>query len=241
MNADLHSLTGAYALDALTSVECEAFERHLATCSGCRDELEGFQLTTARLGGAAQLRPPTHLRSRLMADVAQSPQERPSAITQLRRPRFTSKTRWLSIAAAVLVVTSGSLGVNAYSNAQRANDLSVTASATAAVLNSADAELVRGEVTGGGSGSLVVSRDREEAVVFTTGLEQPAAGTTYQIWAIGEQGAQSRGLLTPGDGGDAGKVVSWPTEATTFGMTIEPAGGSDQPTTDPVLLLDVPA
>ena len=51
--ADLHTLTGAYAADALDPVERDAFERHLQECADCRQEVAELRATTARLAGAS--------------------------------------------------------------------------------------------------------------------------------------------------------------------------------------------
>ena len=40
MNSDdIHALSGAYAVDALDDVERAEFERHLASCAACREEV----------------------------------------------------------------------------------------------------------------------------------------------------------------------------------------------------------
>ena len=39
MNADLHHLSGAYAVDALDGAERAAFESHLLGCADCRAEV----------------------------------------------------------------------------------------------------------------------------------------------------------------------------------------------------------
>ena len=242
MNGEVHAISGAYALDAVSDLERRSFERHLSSCESCAEELRGFQLTTARLAIVSETQPPANLRQRVLAAAASSPQERPPHTTKTRgEPRTGRTVQWLSAAAAVLLIATGALGVATYSKTQRANELTATAAAVAAVLSAPDAESVRGPVSGGGAGSVVVSREQGKAVVVTAGLGQPPSGTTYQLWAIGDEGAQSRGLLTPSAEGTAGDVVPWPADATTFGMTVEPAGGSEQPTTDPVLLLELPA
>ncbi|MEO8330111.1 MAG: anti-sigma factor [Candidatus Nanopelagicales bacterium] len=239
-NGDAHTLTAAYALDALDDIERKTYERHLASCATCTEELRGFRQTTARLGLVTQSQPPESLRARILTAAAGVPQERPTAISKAHTSRGLSATRWLSAAAAVLLVTTGALGVTAYSNAQKASDLSATASSVAAVLSAPDAQSVQGRVSGGGTGSVVVSRDRGEAVFVTAGLAQPPSGTTYQLWAVDDAGAaKPNALLSPKPDGTAGDVVPWPAEATTLGLTLEPAGGSQQPTTDPILLLDL--
>lgn len=239
MNGDQHLSAAAYALDALPDEERAAFEAHLATCEECQDEVRGFQLTTARLGSTEEAVPPASLRASVLDAVARTPQERTSTVTPLgpRRPRAT--TRWLAIAAAVLLVTTGTLGVTTYLSAQRADELAATTASALEVLNAPDAEIVRGQVAGGGTGSIVVSRSQGKAVVAATGLPPVSGDSTYQLWAIGDEGAAPSELLDPDAEGEVGVVVDWPSDATALGLTVEPAGGSEQPTTDPVLVLEV--
>jgi len=66
----LHVLAGAYALDALDAAERARFERHLATCRTCPDEVRGFAATATELGLAAAVPPPPALKGRVLADVA---------------------------------------------------------------------------------------------------------------------------------------------------------------------------
>lgn len=46
---DLHTLTGAYALGALSEQESAEFTRHLAQCPACYQEVRELQETAARL------------------------------------------------------------------------------------------------------------------------------------------------------------------------------------------------
>jgi RNA polymerase sigma factor (sigma-70 family) len=48
-----HTLSGAYALDALTGTDRTRFERHLARCPACEQEIRGLREATARLAAAA--------------------------------------------------------------------------------------------------------------------------------------------------------------------------------------------
>ena len=48
--AELHTLTGAYALHALPEDERVAFERHLGACEACAQEVRELSATAARLG-----------------------------------------------------------------------------------------------------------------------------------------------------------------------------------------------
>lgn len=59
---DLHTLTGAYVLDALTGEELEAFAAHLGHCPACTQEVAEFRATAARLAAAAALPAPAPMR-----------------------------------------------------------------------------------------------------------------------------------------------------------------------------------
>jgi anti-sigma-K factor RskA len=85
-----------------------------------------------------------------------------------------------------------------------------------------------------------MSPEEGRALFMAADLANPGADQTYQLWAIDESGAKSVGLLEP-SAGKASKLVDMPAGSTAFGMTVEPAGGSEQPTTKPVLLLELPA
>jgi hypothetical protein len=64
---ELHLLTGAYAVDALTGAELAEFERHLYRCKPCTEEVRGLRETTARLGMAAAIAAPPEMRPRVLA------------------------------------------------------------------------------------------------------------------------------------------------------------------------------
>ena len=49
---ELHTLTGAYATDALDADERGAFEQHLESCGSCRLEVAELRATAARLAVA---------------------------------------------------------------------------------------------------------------------------------------------------------------------------------------------
>ena len=58
--ADLHTLTGAFALDALSEREAKEFDRHLSRCPMCAQEVGELRETAARLALAvAEVPPPT--------------------------------------------------------------------------------------------------------------------------------------------------------------------------------------
>jgi anti-sigma-K factor RskA len=69
LRRDLHSLAGAYALDALEGPELARFERHLRRCSACTDEVRAFAATAAALAFAVAAPPPPSLKGRVLAAI----------------------------------------------------------------------------------------------------------------------------------------------------------------------------
>ena len=67
MSADIHALSGAYAVDARRTSSEPAFERHLEACPTCAQEVRELEATTARLGAAAASPPPPELWDRIRA------------------------------------------------------------------------------------------------------------------------------------------------------------------------------
>lgn len=249
--SDLHILAAAYALNSLDAHESAQFERHLVACDACSDEVREMRETTAVLAASVAAEAPPNLRSRVLAqarETDQGPAEseslapRDDTVVDLaeRRSRRSLVNGWLAGVAAAAVLVAGGLGISTYQANQRANDTQVAAEQVAALLADPNATVERTAVSGGGTGTLVVAPDREQAAFLTSSLPAAGGDQTYQLWAIDAAGATSVGLLQP-DSGRATQLVDLPPGTSTFGMTVEPAGGSEAPTTEPVLLVEISA
>ncbi|MDT0302857.1 anti-sigma factor [Streptomonospora wellingtoniae] len=66
---DVHGLTAAYAVDALSGDERERARTHIGECADCRRDLAEFHATTVRLAYAQAERPPEAVWERLRASV----------------------------------------------------------------------------------------------------------------------------------------------------------------------------
>ncbi|MDT7686790.1 MAG: hypothetical protein QOG57_7100, partial [Pseudonocardiales bacterium] len=84
---DIHTLTGAYALDALDELERRQFEAHLTQCPECAREVDELRATAAKLGIAAAEQPPDALRRRVLAQVAITRQNSPAGGPVPAQPR----------------------------------------------------------------------------------------------------------------------------------------------------------
>lgn len=229
---ELHALAGAYAVHALPSADIVPYEEHLSACPVCPAEVRRLREGAARLALTAATAPPTTLRPRVLATahLVRPPRER-------RRWRAKAVTGLAAVAMAAAAV----LGVLAFDARRDLGELRARDAAVAEVLAAPDARTVRQPVTAGGTAVLVVSRDQGRLLVTASGLpELPAAGV-YQVWLMGPDGPRPAGRLDRRADGLSTPVLARPrTDDAHVGLTIEPSSGSDLPTTQPILLAELP-
>jgi anti-sigma-K factor RskA len=245
MNADVHALTGAYVLDAVSEHERADFERHLAVCEACAQEVRELRDTATRLGWAAAADPPAGLKGTVLARVAserQLPPQRPRPVTRLRREVPVWALRLTSAAAALLLVAATALGVLLIRERAALDDTRQQASAlTTAILQAEDAKAVSGSANGA-LATAVVSRSQNRMLLLANGLPQLSSDKVYQAWLMDSSGPRSAGLL-PSESAPSGVRLeaSGIGAPTAVAVTVEPAGGSPQPTTDPIMQIPLPA
>jgi anti-sigma-K factor RskA len=237
--ADLHTLIGAYALDALEDDEREEFERHLADCEPCREEVVGFRRTAVRLAEAAAVVPPPRMHERVMQEIAATPQVRDTPGTPVRGAgrRMPPRSRLWLAAAAVLAVASVGLGGVAWNQYQAAQDARRTSQAITQILADRQAHAVTQRLPGGANATLVVAEDR--AVLAGTALPALPDDRTYQLWIIRGKEITSAGLGPSGPGASASwsRLVPGVQPGDVVAVSVEPSGGSAQPTTTPIVTL----
>jgi anti-sigma factor RsiW len=251
VNEDLHTLAAPYALDALhDDHEMARFEEHLAGCPECEWRVRALAETTAKLGVAAARTPPPGLRARVFAEIGlESPPVSSPAPAPASRPVRVRGTgawnRWLprlalGLAAACLAVAVVS-GIAAVDRQRKLDRVEAANRAVTAVLSAPDARATSGAVSSGGTVTIVTSRSRGRVVAAFSGLAPLPSSRTYELWMMGPGGARPAGLLRPDDQGRTTPIVT-DTHADTsrVGLTVEPAGGSRQPTTTPIAVLGLP-
>jgi anti-sigma-K factor RskA len=235
MNADVHTLAGAYALDALPADEAAAFATHLEQCAPCRQEVAELRATAAQLGIAATERPPDALRERVLQATRQTrqvpPTTTPSATTESRRTR----ARLLLAAAAAAVVLAG--GVFAIRPLLDDSAQPSSSNGVMAVMKAPDARTSMTGLQGGGRMTVVSSRGMGQAVVMGERLPRLDREHDYQLWLVDRAGtARSAEVLFDG----SSRASTGPTlvkglrPGDQIAITREPAGGSDQATTAPL-------
>lgn len=267
MSPDLHHLSGAYAVDALDDAERASFEQHLAVCADCRAEVGELSATAHSLSSLAEATPPPSLRASVLAGIARvrplppltedadapapadgtasapppaevagaahaEPVHEPDSggtVAPIRRRRHTA---WFAAAAAAAVIAVGGVAWSPWSD--DAGTLSPMGTVTAA----ADATTVS-STKGAVTTEVAYSKQLGKAAVSVSGLPPAPDGKTYQVWFVGPGGeATSAGLLgVDAEGSGQALLAGEATPADSVAMTVEPAGGSPQPTTEPFVVL----
>ena len=278
MNEQKHTMTGAWALNALDADERERMRRHLTEHPEAATEARAFEETAGELAGSLPpLAPRPELKTAVMARIAttrqlsplpgeerepayrseppdpaepSAPVEQPGAtepVVSLDRYRASvRRSRWTAVAAAALLLTTiaGAGLWNSERTAQQEMQATLAAmesqQATAqqetemlsGILAAHDSARIAVPVTDGGSLELMYSREQQAMIVQPAGLEALPEGRAYQLWMIDGDEITSAGMLEDPETPmmHSGAIP----QGVVVGLTIEPAGGSEQPTMDPI-------
>ncbi|MFF8882797.1 anti-sigma factor [Streptomyces flaveolus] len=245
---DLHALSGAYAVHALGGEERAAFECHLATCDACAQEVAEFTATAGRLALASTVRTRPAMREQVLQRITTVRQIPPSAapVERVRRgvKRGQGLARWALAACVAAAAAFGGTAVWQYERAQDAQHEAAQAQRhvedLAGVLAAPDAKS-RSAHLAGGTGTLVVSASRGRAVFMASDMAAPPRGKVYQLWFADGTKMRSAGLMNADDRSQAVLMQGAVDGASGVGITVEPSGGSTQPTSTPLAVLGVPA
>ncbi|WP_432122022.1 anti-sigma factor [Streptomyces sp. S1] len=241
-----HDDVGAYVLHALSPAEEAAFENHLAGCDACRAEVEEFRRATTLLASAESVPPPPELRRRTLERIGTVRQEHAPRPPRPRR-RVLDMALAASLAAAVAL---GGIALWQHSRAEDARAEAALAeerargygSAFADVLTASDATLHTERLDDGTDVAVVVSRGQDRAAFTAGGLPALTDDRVYELWYAAEAGGLRPAGLLPGTGGAATRLLEGSLgDAVAVGITVEPAGGSAQPTTEPLGLVPIGA
>ncbi|HET6352940.1 anti-sigma factor [Streptomyces sp.] len=245
--ADLHTLTGAYVLHSLAPDERAEFERHLLVCSACAQEVRELAATVGKLGLAVAVTPPPALKQQVLRRIAAERQDPPRVARQGRSGGAHRSRRMSRFVLAACLAAAAAFGGVSFWQHQEAQDARQEAQRAqqrteelASVLAAPDARVSSAKLPDGARGTVVVSQSENKAAFLTSGLPRPPQGKVYQLWFSEGGKFRSAGLMDPVVTNNA-VLMDGPLDAASgMGITVEPAGGSAQPTTDPLALVRFP-
>ena len=259
---DLHSLAAPYALDALEPAERVRFEQHLKDCTRCAAEVRTLSEDAVRLAWPTAVPAPPAMRDRVLAAVrttAQEPAARQEHARQdagrARAPQLPphvwgtqpppSRSRaprsrplfvpFATATAAAALVVASLFAVQADKTQDTLNAERAQAREIAHVLAAPDARSTTGQDSRGGRIGVIASASEGRAVVTLSGYGALPSDRVRQLWLMrSDARPRSLGLFA----GDTPLVTSGLNKsATSLAVTVEPDGGSEQPTTQPVVQL----
>jgi anti-sigma-K factor RskA len=248
-------LAAAYALGALSPEEVERFEAFLATSPEAQREVAEFRDVAALLAlGQSDAAPSADLRSRVLARIGES---KVTPMPAARPPRGrVPPLYWGALAASVLAVIGLTFSlmkartdVGGLQQALR-GARSVLAQtqrelefreATLKAIFEPSTRLYQLSATGESKPGIQLFWDEKSNTAMIHGYEikQVPSGREYQLWFIKDGKPVPSVTFTPGDAGQVHKEkIQVPTggAVSAAAVTVEPAGGSPQPTS-PILLV----
>jgi anti-sigma-K factor RskA len=231
----------AYALGALDSEERQLVEEHLKSCAVCRAEALAYQKVLEGLPMTAPLRnPPPDLRAKILAKTARplnrqaqpaarpdQPNRQPISARGAFWQRLSSPV-WPVIALLLLIaLVVSNLALLNRVNQLQASQTNIQLAALTGTDNAPDAD-----------GVLVYNPNWQNGVLIVANLPRLSDNEDYQLWLIEDGQRTSGGVFSVYGSGYGYLQVENPepiTQYASFGITIEPAGGSPGPTGERVM------
>jgi anti-sigma-K factor RskA len=245
MNDDeLREMLALEAVGALTDTERAELDAAIEARPDLRAELDSFRGAAAVMAEAVSEEPPPALRARVLETIAATPQE--PALPSLETPdagpdvapvvpitaargRRHQWLRWGGIAAAAAAVAVAVVVVSPFGSDDAGDHL-------AEVLDAPDRQVI--ELTGELTGLRLVFSDAVGATVLDgEGVQPPEGDDVYELWRIADQAAPEAMIreFRPEDDGSVAELMEGvDPRDDVWAVTQEPAGGSDEPTSDPI-------
>jgi anti-sigma-K factor RskA len=231
---DAHELDSlpAYALGSLEAEETRRIEAHLLNCLICRNELADFQAVVEQLSLAAPAAIPSpDLKEQLLQRVRTTRPEQRVSSPVPKRPWLERLLPVWGLASLCLIAVLAGTNVLFW---QRLNQLEVNMSA-----GGMRAVPLSASITGSAAtGFVLISADGEDGALVVDGLPQLDEDRQYQLWLI-HNGERISGAIFSTDEKDYGGTrIRAPRSLLDYSavdVTIEPKGGSPQPTGEHVL------
>ena len=241
-NERFEDLKDAYVLGALPEEERLSFEDYLAAHPERQAEVDELGAVAGLLAfSAPEQEPSQELRSRVMEMIETEPRRVGGHSTFARFGDYLS-VKSLALGAAALLVI-GLLSWNLALQGQVEDAQSQVQNLQGQVADAQAQQTRTIELKGAwaeqGATAEVASMQKNEIILVARNMPSVPEGRTCQIWVISDDVPKPSGLFQPDGNMTAAPITNSITKADVIAVTVEPAGGSEQPTSDPVLLAEL--
>ena len=229
---ELKSLVTAYVLGAVPPDEVGTVRNHILTCDECMAEADQHSSAIDALALAVEpVALPVGFSERVMAQITPKSDEETARTASSRRSWLPEWLRARGPALAAGMAALVLLGVLGTGWLQTRQDLVRTEDVLSALVVSEDGVELRGER--GAAGELVPTN--EGAVMAVAGLPEAPGSHVYQLWFMKDGTPVSVGTFETRDGVVVMELAESYDGYEDAAVTVEPSGGSRQPTSDPIL------
>lgn len=228
----------AYLLDALAEDEAREMERHIDGCPRCHERARWLQASVEMLPTAVeQLEPPPELRERLMQTVRAEAEALRAGELSVSVPAAPERARdrrgWLG---RLLAVPRPALALGALL-------LAIAGGVVGYALGNGDgtdATTVQAQVDPSVSGArATLERDGDKGILRVSGLPQHR-NRIYEVWLARGKEVRPAGLFqVDRSGSGAAAIPTGLDRADQVMVSLEPPGGSEQPTSDPLVVAEI--
>jgi anti-sigma-K factor RskA len=220
-------LLPAYALGSLEASEADLVEEHLLSCWICRAESTTFQEVAEQLSFAAPVSIPSPgLKDRLLQRVQVVRSQPRVPVQATPRPWLERLLPVWGLASLGLIIALAAFSLSLWQRLNQLEFITAPGGMRAIPLSTADA-------ASNATGFVLVGADGRNGAVVVDGLPPLDEGQQYQLWLI-RDGERTSGAVFSTDqesyGGTRIKVAGSLLEYSAVDVTIEPTGGSPEPT-----------
>ncbi|WP_341268496.1 anti-sigma factor [Gordonia malaquae] len=228
---DLLDMAVPYALDALDELGRARVQARVAAADASvrdafRAEVASVRDVLADLSEATAQSPRAGLRDEVLDRAAQE--------SGRGRRLDSRRPRWIAAAAAAAVVVAIGGGIIGYAASRQEPPSQTTAER---VFGADDVRTTTGALASGRA-SVTYSESAGAGVLVMNDVPPPAAGTVYQLWLVGPNGARLGGVMTPDDvAPSTTATVDDLGDATSIAFTVGDAARPETMISDPVASL----
>jgi anti-sigma-K factor RskA len=219
----IRDLLPGYALDCLETEEEKTVREHLASCESCRETLASFRDVSDRLSLAVPMaEPPKSLEGRIMRRIDHALVGRRLSFRWL--PQFRHPA--LAAMAAVLIVALATGNILLLTKTLPTQPQPRSGGLMTAMLTGT-------EQAKDAYGTIVLDPKDNKGVLAVNGLPALDAEHQYQLWLIRDGERRSAGVFSVDAEGYGALLLMVPgdfRDFRSFGISIEPLGGSQAPT-----------
>jgi anti-sigma-K factor RskA len=243
---EMRDNVAAYALGVLPAAEVSAVETHLQTCDECRAEYAAFAPAVTAIGYSAEVTaeqvPGPLLKARIMRAVR----------AESRRRSVVAWPAYLAAAACICIAAGFAVQNGRLQHELAAAQTQSAAQSSARVATVSQERIARAreqrmlaDLTAADARrypfahGMIVTRGTHVYMAMHAGAQLPP-GRVYQAWTMAKGAKTVKPSITFSVASRSMTMIEIPAVAQSLAMvavSVEPAGGSAQPTTKPVAVI----